>query len=62
MYLQSMPHLHPPNYPRKPTFDGSSTRDNMTFLTNRGGVSGCSGVWSICGGNSQSFADASVRP
>ncbi|CAM9986296.1 unnamed protein product, partial [Ectocarpus sp. 13 AM-2016] len=32
--------------------------DNISFMNNRGGLSDCSGEWSICGGNSQSFADA----
>lgn len=32
----------------------------MVFMKNLGGVKGCSGEWSICGGNSQSYADASV--
>ncbi|CAM9623568.1 unnamed protein product, partial [Scytosiphon promiscuus] len=32
--------------------------DNIAFMNNRGGVGGCSGEWSICGGNSQSFSDA----
>lgn len=29
-------------------------------MKNMGGVDGCAGEWSICGGNSQSFADATV--
>lgn len=33
---------------------------NIAFMNNRGGVGGCAGEWSICGGNSQSFSDATV--
>lgn len=29
-------------------------------MKNMGGADGCAGEWSICGGNSQSFADATV--
>lgn len=29
-------------------------------MTNQGGSTGCSGEWTICGGSSQSYADASV--
>ncbi|CAM9096280.1 unnamed protein product, partial [Hapterophycus canaliculatus] len=35
-----------------------TTSDNLVFMTNQGGSPGCSGDWSICGGNSQSYADA----
>lgn len=34
--------------------------ENLVFMNNRGGALGCAGVWSICGGNGQSFADADV--
>lgn len=38
----------------------SSSSDNLVFMTNQGGSTGCSGEWTICGGSSQSYADASV--
>ena len=37
-----------------------SEGENIVFMKNLGGVNGCAGEWSICGGNSQSYADASV--
>lgn len=39
----------------------SSSSDNLVFMTNQGGSTGCSGEWTICGGNSQSYADETVR-
>ncbi|CAM9809445.1 unnamed protein product, partial [Ascophyllum nodosum] len=36
-----------------------SEGENIVFMKNLGGVNGCAGEWSICGGNSQSYADAS---
>lgn len=36
------------------------SENNLVFMNNRGGALGCAGVWSICGGNGQSFADADV--
>ncbi|CAM9230570.1 unnamed protein product, partial [Discosporangium mesarthrocarpum] len=35
---------------------GSS--ENIVFMNNLGGLPGCAGMWSICGGNGQSFADS----
>eukprot|EP00752_Nemacystus_decipiens_P009999 g8915.t1 len=36
-----------------------TSSDNLVFMTNQGGSTGCSGEWTICGGSSQSYADAS---
>lgn len=38
----------------------SSTSENLVFMTNQGGNTGCSGEWTICGGSSQSYADETV--
>ncbi|CAM9172877.1 unnamed protein product, partial [Phaeothamnion confervicola] len=35
-----------------------TTSDNVAFMNNQGGVAGCSGTWSVCQGNSQSYAAA----
>lgn len=36
------------------------TSSNLVFMNNLGGSTGCSGVWTICGGNGQSYSDQSV--
>lgn len=38
----------------------NSASDNLVFMNNIGGEPGCTGVWTICGGNSQTYSDASV--
>lgn len=34
--------------------------NNVVFMKNMGGSTGCSGVWTICGGSSQTFSDEDV--
>eukprot|EP00752_Nemacystus_decipiens_P008859 g7905.t1 len=43
---------------RTTTWTRGEAGHNIAFMNNKGGLAGCAGEWSICGGNSQSFADA----
>ena len=40
--------------------DASEAGENISFMKNLGGLAGCAGEWTICGGNSQTYADATV--
>ncbi|CAM9665667.1 unnamed protein product [Pylaiella littoralis] len=42
---------------RTTTWTPGELGENIAFMNNRGAVGDCAGVWSICGGNGQSFSD-----
>lgn len=60
------PALDSPNADPNPEMKRNGTKrlseagENIAFMNNKGGIDGCAGEWSICGGNGQSFADATV--